>query len=145
MTGVRAVHWDTSPACARFLEYLECRGDASPDRLAAACHAQPKYAINLMRLMRGAGVVHVRAWRHNSNGAPTPIYRLGPGKNKPAPKPETAAQRCRRRRESLRALYGAHAASAILGSSRVKARIVVDGRTLRPGDHDSQLAGKVSA
>lgn len=143
-TGIRSVRWWTSPSAARYLERLECRGDATPDRLAADCHNQAKYAINLCRLLRDAGVIHVTAWRHNVNGAPTPIYRLGPGRNRPAPPPETIAQRMRRRRQSLVQLYGAKSANLILGTARQRGRVVQDGRTLRPGDHDSQLAGKVT-
>lgn len=144
MTGARAVIWHTSPSCARYLERLECRGDASPDQLAADCHNQVKYAYSMMRLLLNAGVVHVRAWRHNYKGSPTPIYRLGPGKSRPMPKPETTAQRCRRRRKAFIGLWGVEAANKILSSSAVPGRIVRDGKTIMPRDHGSHLAGKVS-
>jgi len=140
--GIRSVRWWTSPSCARFLEHLECRGDASPDQLAEACHNGHKYAVNLTLKLKAAGIIHVRAWRHNKNGSPSPIYRLGPGKNRPPPKPETTAQRCRRRRASLISIWGRKAAEAVLeGKGR---RIVIEGHTVRPGDHDSHLAGKVT-
>lgn len=145
MSSYKDVHWNTSPACSRFLEFLECRGDASPNILAAKCHASIKYAYNMLTLLKVAGVVHICAWRHNRNGSPTPIYRLGPGVNKSLPTAETTAQRCKKRRDSLVSLFGVSQANTILGTSRVKGRFVMDGKNIRTKDHDAHLAGKISA
>lgn len=79
--GVKAVNWWTSPSCARYLERLECRGESTPERIATDCHTQPKYAYALLRKLHDASVIHVSGWRHNINGAPTPIYALGPGRD----------------------------------------------------------------
>ncbi len=141
-TGIYRVRWWSSAAAARFLEHLECKGEATPERLARECHAQRKYALSLLRVLKRAGVIRIVAWRHNISGTPTPIYRLGPGLNLPMPTPETVAQRSSRRRKSLVALHGPRAADIILKKSR--GRIVIDGRIARPGDHDSQIAGMVS-
>jgi hypothetical protein len=143
-TGVKAVIWHTSPACARYLEYLECHGDTSPDVLAAQCHTQVKYAYGLTMQLKSAGVIRVVAWRHNVRGNPTPIYRLGPGKNKSMPEPATSAQRLRNRYSSMVRLYGSTVANKVLNKNRSKTQVVIDGRRVRSCDHDAHLAGRVS-
>lgn len=142
--GINAVCWHTSPSCARYLERLECHGEASPDELAAACHTQVTYAYALTRLMKSNGVIRVVAYRHNSMGAPTPIYALGPGHNRRMPRKESTASRCRRRKNSLVYLYGREIANKVLGNTHVKTQVVLDGRRLRVADHKAQLKGRVT-
>ena len=98
------VNWYTSPGAARILERLECRGELSPDQMATQCHMQHRYAMFLCRVMLSAGVIHVRGWIHNTNGSPTPLYRLGPGRNRSRPKAKTDAVRSKARRDSMRDL-----------------------------------------
>ena len=143
-TGAKAVHWYSSPACGRYLEHLECRGDASADQLASACHSQVKYALNLCRKLLSEGVIRVIAWRHNCNGAMSPIYRLGPGTSIKMPQAETAAKRYSRRRRSLVAIYGKSVATRVLDGKKFGHPIVViDGKRVTSGSHASHLAGKV--
>lgn len=142
--GINAVCWHISPACARILERLECRGDDTHDGVAKPCHVSEKYACALMRVLKRAEVIHIVAWRHNTHGAPTPIYRLGPGKNKPMPKPETTAQRMKKRRDSMREMWGTRATNIALSQARHKGTVVIDGKQIRPGDHKAQLAGRIT-
>ena len=143
-TGINAVVWWTSPACARMLEHLECHGESTPERIARDCHVTEHYTLAIGRILKEAKRVHVSAWRHNANGRPTPVYRLGPGRNVPQPKPETASQRAKRRRASLVELYGARATNVILRQTRKPGTIIVGGKAIRAGDHDGQLVGKIS-
>ncbi len=142
--GVKDVHWYTSPVAARILERLECRGELSPDQMATQCFVQHKYAIRLCKVMLSAGVIHVTGWRHNSHGSPTPLYRLGPGRNRSMPKKQTEAVRSKARRDSMRDLFGVKVTNITLSSYRIKSRIVIDGKTIRPKDHDAHIAGKIS-
>lgn len=143
--GIKAVNWWTSPSCARYMERLECRGESTPERIATDCHTQPKYAYALLRKLHDARVIHVSGWRHNINGAPTPIYALGPGRDAAKPKAETASQRAKRRRKPLRELYGREIAARVLNPKHYgHPRIHIDGVHVTPGAHTSQIVGKVS-
>lgn len=65
-------------------------------------HKQTIYGI--CKALRNIGWIHVEMWAENARGAFTyPVYRLGPGKDAPRPKPLTAAQRqARYRAKKLR-------------------------------------------
>ena len=145
-TGIMHVRWWTSPSALRMLDFLACRGPASPDDLSAAVHMQTKYCYRMCSaILKPAGRVHIVAWQHNTRGAPTPIYAIGTGKNKRQPRPETASQRAKRRRISLKKIYGSRITEQVLNPRRYDyPRIYVDGQRVTSGSHGSQLAGTVT-
>jgi len=142
--AIDRVRWWTSTSCLRILERLACKGPAAPDELAAELHNQEKYAYRLLRhVLRRAGRVHVCAWRHNISGRPTPVYAIGPGIDKPEPKPETPAKRAKRRRIALNAKFGKPVTQRLLNPGRYgRPQIHIDGRRVRTLDHGSQLVNK---
>lgn len=141
-TGVRAVLWWSSPSCARILERLECKGPGRPDELGAELHITHKYAENLMRLLKASGVVRVVRYRRNLQGAPTPVYALGPGKSVAIPKQESHAVRSRRRREALKARYGVEIANKVLNPKAYGYPVVyIDGERVTPGSARSYVGG----
>lgn len=141
--GTETIRWHTSPACVRMLEHLACKGPASAVELSDALHIARGYAHALTkRILLAAGVIHITAWRINGRGEPSPIYAIGPGKNKRRPSAETPAQRAARRRKSLVDLYGNDITSRILNHGRTT-HIVIDGQRVRPGSHQSHIAGKI--
>lgn len=146
ITGIMHVSWWTSPSALRMLDYLACRGPARPDDVAAAVHMQRKYCYRMFSaILKPAGRVHIVGWQHNTRGTPTPIYDIGPGKNKRQPRPETASQRAKRRRISLKEIYGSSITERVLNPRRYDyPRIYIDGQRVTSGSHHSQLAGKVS-
>lgn len=113
-TGIKGVIWHTSPACARILERLECRGPGRPDEIGAEIHSSLKHTEALLRLLKAAERVHVSRWRRNLAGAATPVYTLGPGMDVAKPPRETHAQHCARRRKALIAKYGKEIANKVL-------------------------------
>jgi hypothetical protein len=126
------------------LEYLECHGESDHKEISKKCFCSEKYARHLLYAMKSENIIRVVAWRHNANGGPTPIYQLGPGKNKPAPTAETIAARMRKRRSSLIFLYGIELANKILKNTRNRQTTVVrEGRKLTPKDHDAHIAGRI--
>lgn len=142
-SGTETIRWHTSPACQRMLAHLACKGPATSVELSAALHIARGYAHALTkRILLAAGVVHITAWRINGRGEPSPIYAIGPGKSKRRPIAETPTQRAARRRKSLVELYGKDITSKVLNHSRTT-YIVIDGQRVRPGSHQSQIAGKV--
>lgn len=142
--GIRAVHWWSSASCLRILDRLACKGPAEPDTLAAELHNQVKYTYRLMSVvLHSAERVHVCGWRHNIQGAPTPIYAIGPGKDIPKPKPETASQRAKRRRRALNAKYGPAITEKLLNPGKYGyPQIHIDGQRIRTLHHGTQLAGR---
>jgi len=145
-TGIMHVRWWASPGALRILDYLACKGDADPETIATAVHMQPKYCYRMCSaILKPADRVHIVGWRHNDRGAPTPIYSIGPGKNKRQPRPETAAQRAKRRRISLTDIYGSSVTNRILNPGRYDyPRIYIDGQRITSGSHTSQLAGRIT-
>jgi hypothetical protein len=142
-TGTETIRWHTSPACLRMLEHLACKGPATAVEMADALYIQRGYAHALTkRVLLASGVVHNTAWRINGRGEPSPIYAIGPGKNRPRPAAETPAQRAARRRKSMREIYGVEITSAVLNRGRSTC-IYIDGERVRPGSHQSQIAGKI--
>lgn len=137
--AARSIHWWTSPACARALEFLECRGEAPPDAIAAVIHVAPHYCYNqVMPALLEAGRVHVSGRIRNGGGQGTPIYALGPGENVVL-LAEPNAARMRRRRREMGAALGVSLASKVL---ECEVRPVRDGRRVRTAGF-GRVAGQV--
>jgi hypothetical protein len=124
-----SICWWSAPACARALEYLECRVvEATPDEIAEAIHCSKVYArCQVMKSLLEAGVVHVSGRIRNAGGQGTPLYRLGPGTSVVI-QAEPNKTRMRRRRREMATAYGRHVASLVLESDGY---VVRDGRRLR--------------
>lgn len=89
--------------------------------------------------------IHISAWRHNDRGLATPIYAMGPGRNKRRPKPETPAQRCKRRRAWMIEHYGSAIADRVLSPNKYgNPKIYIDGQRITSRSHASHLAGTVT-
>lgn len=145
MKARRDVHWHTSPACARNLERLACRGNGTPAEIAADVHCASNYAQSLLRLLLCHDLIAVAGWLRHYQGIPTPIYRIGPGPGKPMPKADTNAARSRRRREALIKLYGQDIAYKVLNpKAHGYVRPHVDGKRVRPRDAGPMRAGTVT-
>lgn len=138
------VNWSTSEACARILHHLECQGEADKITLAKKCHVSVEYTGDLARTMMRCGVIRVVGYLHHDRGASSPIYALGPGENVPRPAAELDVIRMRNRRQSLVTRFGRELANKILKNTRIRVHVIVDGKRLRPGDHDAHIAGKVT-
>lgn len=138
------VCWYTSPSAARILERLECRGPGLPEEIAQDVHCSPVSARNLLWILQAAGVVHVHARLRQRNGPAKPIYKLGPGINIPPPKKELDADRYRRRRNALKAVYGVEITNKVLNSkAHGISYVVVDGRRVRTNSASYGVAGQV--
>ena len=138
------VHWHTSPTSARLLEQLECKGPATPHELYTAVHTSPGNGKMLLRLLHSSGMIHIHGYRHNIRGQPTRIYALGPGKDKTF-RPESNAERARKRRKILIDRYGIQVANKVLnrGFYGISA-VVVDGTKVTTSTAGHGLAGTVS-
>jgi len=145
--GINYVRWHTSPACLRLLERLACHGPATPVELAGAVHICEKYAYSLLRkTLHGAGVVHVYGWQHHHKGRTTPIWAIGPGKDKPEPAAETHAQRAQRRRRGLNAQFGTAITTRLLEPKKYGyPQVHIDGQRVRSADHGTHLAKRGGA
>lgn len=144
--GIRDIRWWTSPACARILERLECKGPAGSELMASELYIYKGYAYSLCRVvLLEARCIHICAWLHNSHGLTTPIYALGPSKNRRRPPAETTAQRCKRRRVALVARFGTEIAEKVLNPGNYdNAQVYIDGRRITSSSHTGGLAGTVT-
>ena len=140
--GTDTIRWWSSPACVRIMEHLACKGPSTYQEIGKACFVATGYCYNLLsRILVPAKVVHLPAWRINARGPASPLYAIGPGMNKRRPAPETAAQRNKRRRDSMLELYGSEITNKVLNASRTT-HIVLGGERIRPGSHQSHIAGQ---
>lgn len=123
------IRWFTSPACARVLEHLECKGESTARDLSATVHISYEYAKDqVMPALLRAGRVRVSGWVRQCSGNPLALYALGPGKSVPMPGPVDMATRLRRRRDEMRQAYGTTDAWRVY---QHKGAIVRDGKRLR--------------
>ena len=145
MTNVaKDVHWHTSPTCSRILEYLECR-EGSWREVSQGVHATGKYTESCLRLLHKARVIRITGYRHNTQGTPTPLYRLGPGVDVRMPKPESDAARSRRVRRALAEKYGREIMRKVLYAKKNgRPRVMVDGKQVRSSSHSDRLSGTIS-
>lgn len=141
----RPIHWHTSPTCGRILDRLACKGAGTPKEIAADVHCAPSYAYTLLALLVTHDKAAVCGWRHNYQGDPTPIYRIGPGPGVAKPRAKTSAERGKHRRNSLIAKFGRDVANKVLNpKAHGYVQPHVDGHRVRPRDAGPMLAGKVT-
>lgn len=124
--------WFSSPACARILEVLECRGPNHKKRLAADAHTSLRNCMRRMSDLEASNIIHVDHWELIA-GHWFAIYMLGPGISAPAPiaKPGSRALANRQHRGRLVDRFGKSIANRILSSKQYGTeRIVIDGRAV---------------
>ncbi len=134
-TGIIGLR-QNSPAAMRILAHLQFIGPATRWDLAKACHTDQRHAAELIRAMRRhPGMLHIGGWVRpaSGNGPYAPVYAIGPGKDKPKPRPLTGSEKSKRRRNALLEKFGDQKTVNRICKSRNNggaSRVVIDGVTL---------------
>lgn len=71
----------------------------------AACTVRT-HAQKILKRMHAEKLIHIARWKQGVTGPKVPVYRWGPGRDAPKPKPLDSATKCKRYRGALRAKHG---------------------------------------
>lgn len=90
-----------SPVMRRVLDALARCGDLTTAEISMeACVGDNTLCGGgYLRFLVKEGRIHVASYRRNYSGAPSPVYRLGPGKPAKKPRPFTQAEKAARWRK----------------------------------------------